>query len=678
MKTEHHTLDKTARLVEKCLTKHRIAMTMGGEPTYVPEKPEGIEWSVSAVGPTKLAFAYKLADRLLDNHLQGAAAFFSPGKLYPGETNPRWAVHLLGNRDGISMVQSSGDTAQPATAGHFKAVTEGVLKTLRLEGEWLKGLDGLRKGNTVGVLPLDHDGKRWITQTWNFPGKKSSVPLIDADAPSGLRLPLQLLPADSLRRALTIELVEGQLHIFFPPLLQKPFLRLLGIVNAQLKKAGGFQCRFEGYIPEDVEGLWTKLSLTADPGVLEINLPPCNTWVEYRDWLHVLETEAREVGLFSHKVSFTGAQGGTGGGNHLLFGGPDLDRNPFFSRPQWLAATMRYWQAHPALSYLFTGNFVGPSSQAPRPDESSRELYDLEMAYRYLDALEPGDHRYIINETLRHMHIDTSGNTHRTEISFDKFWNTTVPNGACGLIEFRAIETMPRADWMAAVALLWRSIFTMLLERKKSSDLIVHGGDLHDKYFLPSFLWEDLTQVLADLRRAGFPLPAAVFREIWRWRFPEALVFEEKGARLVIRRALEGWPLLCEIPVEGGSTSRFVDTSIERMEISANAAFTQRFRIFLQGREVPLHPFPEGRSGAGVRFRNSALYPCLHPGIPPHLPLDLTFAPLKSKTGRLFFRLTEGESTFSALVSSSAPAFRPGRALRARNSSQISYDLRGA
>src|SRR5262249_28778798 len=152
--------------------------------------------------------------------------------------------------------------------------------------------------------------------------------------------------------------------------------------------------QFEGYVPIDLDPKWGRLGLTADPGVLEVNLPPCATWREYDRWLAELEAAAAKVGLRSWKPDkFRGAHAGTGGGNHLLFGGPTLDRNPFFSRPAWVASTLRCFQAHPCLAYLFTGCYVGPSSQAPRPDESGRGIYDLELAYSLLATQEPGDHR---------------------------------------------------------------------------------------------------------------------------------------------------------------------------------------------------------------------------------------------------------------------------------------------
>ncbi len=245
-----------------------------------------------------------------------------------------------------------------------------------------------------------------------------------SEGPAGLRLPLYLLPAEAGRRALSLEVKPDGLHIFFPPLLQGPFLELLEYLAKNLSAAGIGKFFFEGYIPSDDDGTWSKVSITADPGVLEINLPPCHEWQEYDWWMRTLERAAAASGLRSFKQLPGGETVGTGGGNHLLFGGPSLDENALFKHPRWITSLLRYWQRHPSLAYLFTGHYVGPSSQAPRPDESARELYDLEMAYQFLEKLDTGDHRYLISETLRHLHTDSSGTTHRSDLSFDPFWNT--------------------------------------------------------------------------------------------------------------------------------------------------------------------------------------------------------------------------------------------------------------
>ena len=636
----HGSLEKIGELAAARLRKHGIKLTMGGEPTYVPVDPAGQEWSITAVGPTKLTYAYAMARSLVKNSLPGAVAFFSPGKSYPGEANPRWTIHLLWNRDGSALTKTAPLEGDGKIAPEI--LKNNLLENLRVENHWIRGRDPADPKRAVWILPLDHDGKKWVSQSWQRTFGKS-LTLLPAEGPAGLRLPLAALPADALRRALVIETKPDGLHIFLPPLLQKPFLALLNHLTKNLRAAGVGRFFFEGYIPSDETGAWTKVSLAADPGVLEINLPPCHAWGEYDWWMKALEKAADDAGMRSFKQLSPEETLGTGGGNHLVFGGPTLDENPLFKHPRWVTSILRYWQHHPSLAYLFTGHYVGPSSQAPRPDESARELYDLEMAYQFLEKLEPGDHRYLISETLRHLHTDGGGNTHRSEISFDKFWNAGWDGGCRGLVEFRAVESMPRADWMSAVALLWSALAVVLFEKNFTRPLIEHGSRLHDHYFLPTLLWEDFEKILRDLKKGGFDFDPDIFRAIWDWRFPKMLSFEIAGASFAVRKAHEGWPLLCETPLEGGTTSRFVDTSIERLEFLADAAFAASHEIFVQGRKLRLEKFPGGKCGVGLRYRRSALYPSLHPGIEPHVPLFVTVR--RGKIARTF-RLDQQRRVF--------------------------------
>ena len=354
-----------------------------------------------------------------------------------------------------------------------------------------------------------------------------------------------------------------------------------------------------------------------------------------------------------------------------------------------MASLIRYFQAHPCLAYLFTGQYVGASSQAPRPDESARDLYDLDLAYKYFEGLPEGDHRYILGETLRHLHTDISGNTHRSEISFDKFWDLNgPPSAASGLIEFRAIESLPDAAAMSLIALLWQGIAAYTLEHPTTGPLVEHRTKLHDQYFLPSPLWADLQSILADLKSAGFDLPVEGFREIWQWRFPRLLTSDlGGGARLEIRRACEGWPLLSETPSEGGSTSRFVDTSIERLEFAALDGLADGRRLFVNGRELRLLPLSgatggadEGKDhsvGCGLRYRRTALFPSLHPGILPQLPLEVVVTGPSGRKVLAAYRLRAEDREFQPVgakeltrkIELKHPAVKPEAGL-------LTYDLR--
>ena len=599
-------------------SRHDARMTIGGEPTFVPLVPEGPEWSYSAVGPTKLGYARSMAQRLLAGDLKGGVDFFCPGKSYPGEVNPRWAIRMIVNRDGSTIFRSRSK-ASP-TAKSVSAFRRILLRELSLPNDWQLLRDPLARASRVWALVLDEAEGIWKS----FPWPKGPHRLSSAEGPAGLRLPLNILPPSAPRRALTMEWHDDRLAIFMPPVLQPPFLGLLGAIERSLVEAGIGRVEMQGYLPADDAREWIQLGLTADPGVLEVNLPACADWREYDFWIRTVTAAAEACGLRSWKQLPGSPPEGTGGGNHLLWGGPSIDENPFFTRPDWLASVLRYWQRHPALAYLFTGCYVGPSSQAPRADESARDRHDLEMAWTFLESLGPGDHRALISETLRHLQTDVTGNSHRSEISLDKFWNVGWPAGTLGLIEFRAIESLPRADWMSSVALLWSALAAWLLEHPCRKPMSDHSNDLHDTFFLPTVLWDDLANVLSDLERAGFPLDQKMFRAIWDWKFPIMLNYRSGPLHLTVRRAHEGWPLLCETPVDGGTTSRFVDTSMQRLEFLANAKLAACAEIRVDNRPLPLRKLTDDHFLGALRFRRTNLYPSLHPGLPPQLPLEIS------------------------------------------------------
>jgi uncharacterized protein (DUF2126 family)/transglutaminase-like putative cysteine protease len=625
-------LSKIAAHVEQTLAAEKISLTMGGEPTYIPTNPEGAEWNFAATGPTKLHYAYGFADQVAKEVWPGAIVLYTPGKLYPGEVNPRWALNAL---------RTNAPFPSPSPRSTGLRINEKWTRTLRdqlvgrlgLENRWLRAIDSRAPRHPVWVLPLDWSEEKWSTEKWTL----RRLELIPAEGPAGLRLPLQLLPVDSSKRALVLEPQTDHLDVFLPPLLTAPLEHLVRLIL----ELAGEECaiRWQGYIPVDLPPTWERIGFTADPGVLEVNLPPCTTWAEYRAWLEKLDSIAVEIGLRSYRE---GAQPvGTGGGSHLLFGGPAIEQTPFFDRPWWLASISRYWQRHPALSYLFSGRYVGTASQAPRPDESGHALLDLELAYRQLESLAPGDSRQQIHEILRHLHTDISGNTHRSEISVDKFW--TPPNGCLGLVEFRAIESFPRVDWSAAVVLLWRALIVYLLKQPIRTALLDWGSELHDRFFLPTALWMDLTNVLSDLAQFGFGFEPTLFRDIWEWRFPALLEIDG----LSVRRGLDAWPLLAETPSIGGNTSRFVDTSAERLEFAATTDFQQDYSVFVNSRELSFRSLSPKEPVAGLRYRSSALYPSLHPQLATQLPLWLTLIDRASDNITNQFCLRTGESRFT-------------------------------
>ena len=630
----------TASKLEQRLNAAGIRLTFGGEPTYVPLEPEGAEWSVAADGPTKLGYAKALGRELERRVWPGSTLIYCPGKRYDGEVNPRWALRLITGIDGQPVVRwpqaiaSQPDNAsqqelRPPTAEQAPALLAAIGTALGCPLQPLRLRDSLNPERQVWAAPLCHHANDdpspsaeqplgWQAAAW--PLEESLRELIGAPGPAGLRLPLAHFPEGVLRQVLTLEVGPNDWNLFLPPLARQPLETLLAVIAEA--SAPWSQPELSGVMPLDITGAWQVLGLTADPGVLEVNLPICHSWADYAGWMQALEEAGEVVGLRAWKQQGERREG-TGGGNHLLWGGPSLDDNPFFIRPDWLVGILRFWQHHPSLAYLFAGNSVGPASQAPRPDEGSAAWLDLELAHGVLETLPAGDQRVPISETLRHLHADKSGNTHRSEISLDKFWNPAWAAGCQGLIEFRALETFPHHSWASAVALLWRALAVHLLEpSNRPAALQPFGDTLHDQWLLPSQLWRDLTTVLDGLEAAGYPLDRQVFEAIWDWRFPPLLHWSDPAnpaASVTIRRALEPWPLLCDTPVEGGSTSRFVDSSLRRFEVISSAAFRQHYHLHLAGRPLALTEQP-----VAVRYRQEALYPCLHPCIANHVPLALS------------------------------------------------------
>ena len=665
-------MDQAAARAETIFRKHGVQLTLGGEPTYVPTNPEGPEWTYAAVGPTKLTYAWKVAENLLGHRMAGSAAFFCPGKSYPGEINPRWVVRIVANRDGsplLKLPKQSGTLAPDAQ----RDLARNICRHLRIASHWLRFADPNDPGAEILAMPVDNDDDaRWSSSPWGL--ARDDRVLSNAPGPAGLRLPLDRLPPSVSRRAISIEKSGGRIAIFIPPLRQEPFLALLAAIEAAANAIGVGHISLQGYTPVDEAGKWITVGLTADPGVLEINLPACSSWHEYAGWIETVTASCEAAGLRSWKESTWDFPQGTGGGNHLLWGGPRLEANPFFGRPAWVAAILRFWQHHPSLAYLFTGCYVGASSQAPRPDESARDLYDVEMAYTFLESLPDGDHRELINETLRHLQTDVAGNSHRSEMSFDKFWNTAWPSGALGLIEFRAIESLPRPEWMSSVALLWTCLAGHLLEAKTPRGLKRFGTRLHDEYLLPERLWSDLESVFAELETSGLVLNRRIYREIWNWRFPTLLLWRKGVARLTVRRALESWPLLCETPVDGGTTSRFVDTSMQRLEFCSNREFHSAYRVYINGRSLDLR-----RAGdaflSGLRYRRTNLYPSMHPGIPTQLPLLLTLLDRASGRPAAHFELKTNDRAFRPATGSGGAKFS-GRPCRGGRKSDFTSDLR--
>ncbi len=560
-------------------------------------------------------------------------------------------------------------------------------------------------GDPVGyVVPLfvdPDDPERWATTRWT--PRRRALFLTPGTSPMGLRLPLssiawgegpdiprtdagdrpalgeapsgqapapaRVLPVtESPRTALAVEVRDGRVFVFLPPLDRlEEGLRLLAAVEAAAADTGQ-PVVLEGY-PLANDDRVSSLSVTPDPGVIEVNLQPTASWAHLSALTTSLYDDARQVGLSTEKFDLDGTHTGTGGGNHITLGGPSPADSPLLRRPDLLRSIITYWQHHPGLSYVFTGRFIGPTSQAPRVDEGRHEtLYELETAFDELArmtadpeidhdvaAVVREDHRtdedpderqerqrrtqpWLTDRLLRNLLTDITGNTHRAEMCIDKLYSPDRRGGRLGLLEMRGFEMPPHARMALMQASLVRGLVARFWADPYTGDLTRWGTRLHDRFLLPAFALADVRSVVADLNAfLTRDDPAApTFDERWlepfaEFRFPRLGEVDVAGVHLELRQAVEPWHVLGEQVTQTG-TSRYVDSSVERVQVAATGLVEGRHVVTCNGVPLPLVQTATTGSGiggdgtpgarvAGVRFKAWSPPSALHPTIGVHSPL---------------------------------------------------------
>jgi uncharacterized protein (DUF2126 family) len=425
---------------------------------------------------------------------------------------------------------------------------------------------------------------------------------------------------DTIRTAICAEVREGRLHIFMPPFSYlEQYLDLIAAIERTASELK-MPVRIEGYEPPR-DWRMENLKVTPDPGVIEVNIHPSSSWAELVKNTELLYEQAHYARLGTEKFMIDGRHTGTGGGNHVTIGGKTPSDSPVLRRPDLLRSLLTYWQHHPSLSYLFSSAFIGPTSQAPRIDEGRMEnLYELEIAFSQIPENREVPF-WLTDRLFRHLLTDITGNTHRAEFCIDKLYSPDSASGRLGIVEFRGFDMPPHYRMSLVQTLLIRSLIARFWEKPYKHDLVRWGTELYDRFMLPHYNFTDMKDVVDDLQRAGYGFDISWFDAFFEFRFPHYGTVQIGDISIELRMAIEPWHVLGEEATSQG-TSRYVDSSVERIQVKISGLTDNRYMLVCNGRGVPLKSTGiNGEYVAGVRYKAWQPWSALHPTIPVQSPL---------------------------------------------------------
>jgi uncharacterized protein (DUF2126 family) len=674
-------VEELAHSIDADLEAQDVRLTMGAEPTFVGiDEPESPQWNIDALGAMKRTRGLALIQCLREKTAPGALLHYGQGKWYPGEPVPRWALSCFWRADGVPVWENHDLFAKEDQDYGFDATDalrfmEALARRLQVSSEDLLPACNAEDEATdpAGyILPIRRRQATgnlcWSSELW-FPRPERLV-LLPGDSPIGYRIPTESMPwvapdelvyeyeappfgdrvklpahparrmdlfashppagplpaspcesaTEMIRPALCGQVRDGRMHVFFPYTRHlADYLDLVAAVEDTCQYLH-IAVWLEGYAPPADPRL-RSFSVTPDPGVLEVNLPFASSWDELEQTNTVLFEEARRNRLTAEKFAYDGTHLATGGGCHIVIGGATVLDSPILRRPDLLRSMVAFWQNHPSLSYLFSGMYVGPTSQYPRVDEARTDaLYELELAFAHLPSHDCPP--FVVDGLFRNLLVDITGNTHRAEFCIDKLYPPEGLGLRLGLLELRAFEMAPHARMGLLEMLLIRALVSMFWRRPFEGGVTRWGTTLHDRFMLPHFVWHDFSSVLTELRLSDYNFAEQWFATHLEFRFPKIGSIAVDGVELELRQALEPWNVLAEQTSSGG-TVRSVDSSLERIQVKVSGATVEsRFVVACNGRRVPL--FPTGKPGeavAGVRYRARRLSAASHPTIPVHAPL---------------------------------------------------------